>query len=454
MWAELPLFVETAKEGWKLPSYIIVISQIANIGPLLFVIISCLAPQTKPKLEKVTSFVVIIISMVSSFLLAFFWKHTSYVGGDEHSTALLTLNFFLAIGDCTSSVSFYAFMSHMKPEYMATLFVGEGLSGMIPAVLAIIQGAGDIKCNGTIPMSTEPKFSVRVYFFILTGIILLSGISFLLLNLSSYCKSEMIDQSSDNHEKTISQIKKSTTMYGTLDNQDSKVYSTSYTGQSDEPNTEPSGFPQENADKMDFLTSSNIPLKETNEPDEITYICKSIKKYVRVTDIPMWKFFLYLFIIVLINMTLTSFLSSIQIYSVLPYGLDYYHLTATLPQIANPMASFFALLFMAENTGIILTVTLLGQVCVGYLIYAAAMSPTPPLHGESGGGEVSVVIWIVVTLLLVYAKVCIAGILRRHGRNALIWAGAFTQIGALIGALVGYVLVNEYNLFKDAPYCP
>lgn len=64
-----------------------------------------------------------------------------------------------------------------------------------------------------------------------------------------------------------------------------------------------------------------------------------------------------------------------------------------------------------------------------------------------------VVMWVLVTLLLTYAKVCIAGVLRKHGRNALIWGGACTQTGALIGAIVGFVLVNSYNVFKDAPYC-
>ena len=35
VWVELPLIVASAPEGWNLPSYLTVIAQVANVGPIL-----------------------------------------------------------------------------------------------------------------------------------------------------------------------------------------------------------------------------------------------------------------------------------------------------------------------------------------------------------------------------------------------------------------------------------
>lgn len=35
VWVELPLIVNSAPESWNLPSYLTVIAQVANVGPVL-----------------------------------------------------------------------------------------------------------------------------------------------------------------------------------------------------------------------------------------------------------------------------------------------------------------------------------------------------------------------------------------------------------------------------------
>ncbi|XP_059166197.1 riboflavin transporter 2-like [Physella acuta] len=504
-WAELPLLVMKAKEGWLLPSYIIVLSQIANIGPIAFVLVSYFSPWMKPRLEKVTSFIIILISFTACFLLAFFWEESSVVGGTEHSTAFLTLTFFLALGDCTSSVSFYAFMAHLKKEYMASLFIGEGLSGMIPALIALGQGAGDITCvnvssqvnetypNGTdynktvynvYPQYVEPNFSVQVFFLILSGVIAFSAVSFILLNFWGYCRSEMVDYSLDEVTRVVPDASKSSLSYGALDdctdkhnmysedtkNQNTYLKDNGHIGpydidQQDEFHIKDEGHvgqynegrPEEEKTDPSFKSrpGSQTLSDATNTESSTTDKNNSIQTKVLETPqtIFMWKFFALLFLLIVINMTLTTFLPTIQIYSVLPYGLEYYHLTTTLTQIANPVACFFALFFMADHMFIILLASVLGEVGVGYIIYLAAQSPAPLMYNQSQGGQLAVAIWVALTLLLTYAKVCIATRLRKHGRSALIWAGVATQVGTLIGAIVGFVLTSEYHIFADAPYC-
>lgn len=163
-----------------------------------------------------TSYVIMIVGMTSALLLAFFWKHTLEMAGSERSFALLALSFSLAIMDCTSSVAFVAFMASLKPAYMASFFLGEGLSGLIPALLALAQGAGDIQCvNGSsvnetyannsavnvttyfqYPTYLPPRFSVQVFFFILTGMIFLCIVAFTLLNYWGYCQDQFVAVSS------------------------------------------------------------------------------------------------------------------------------------------------------------------------------------------------------------------------------------------------------------------
>ena len=83
-----------------------------------------------------------MLGSASSSLLVSFWDRTSVIGGKEHSTALFALVFFLSLVDCTSSVLFLPFMGVFKEFYLNSYLVGEGLSGFIPSLAALVQGVG------------------------------------------------------------------------------------------------------------------------------------------------------------------------------------------------------------------------------------------------------------------------------------------------------------------------
>ncbi|GFO20245.1 solute carrier family 52, riboflavin transporter, member 3 [Plakobranchus ocellatus] len=479
MWSELPQLTIHAPEQWTLPSYIIIISQIANVGPIIFVMVSYFLPRTRPQLEISTSFGIIIVSLVAAFLMGFFWSDTSYLAGQERSTAMLLLNFFLAVGDCTSSVCFYAYMSLLKPQYMASLLLGEGLSGFIPGMLALIQGAGDVVCvngsytanatfpNGTeynvtkysvYPMYEEPLFSVKVYFIIVSVIIAGSAIAFVILNKWSYCSSEFVGYK-EYHctvENAGERNRGRSPSYGSVDNEVVHVNGDKRPSLADQGNVTVAEecLADNNANSSrEMLHPSKVSVEGDSKTRRQTFRAR-LNNLVHLENIGRPKFFFLLLLVIVINMTHTTFLPSIQIYTVLPYGLEFYHLTTSLIQMANPLACFFAVFVMAESAWIITLLTVVGEIMGAYLIYIAAKSPHPPMHDESGGGEISVCLWILATLLLIYAKVCIAGVLRKYGgRSALIWAGFVTQVGTTIGALVGFVLVNHYHTFKDAPFC-
>uniref|UniRef100_A0A8C5KXA8 Riboflavin transporter n=1 Tax=Jaculus jaculus TaxID=51337 RepID=A0A8C5KXA8_JACJA len=144
LWVELPLLVTELPEKWHLPSYLTVVIQLANIGPLLVTLLHRFRPGCLEEVPVI--FVILGVGTAACILLAFLWNVTSWVRGGHHSIAFIVLTFFLALVDCTSSVTFLPFMSQLPTYYLTSFFVGEGLSGLLPALVALAQGSGVSTC--------------------------------------------------------------------------------------------------------------------------------------------------------------------------------------------------------------------------------------------------------------------------------------------------------------------
>ena len=67
LWTELPLLVNVLPESWNLPSYMILVMQIANIGPVIYTLANRLSPN-KVK-EWPVIYVIMSMGIVASFLL-------------------------------------------------------------------------------------------------------------------------------------------------------------------------------------------------------------------------------------------------------------------------------------------------------------------------------------------------------------------------------------------------
>ena len=98
------------------------------------------------------------------------------------------------------------------------------------------------------------------------------------------------------------------------------------------------------------------------------------------------RFAVHQIIIIVINASFTTFLPSISAYATLPYGLDIYHFSSSFVLIANPIACIFAMFYLVHKQIIIVFITIVGEACLGYVVYLAYRSPEPPLkHGFVGG---------------------------------------------------------------------
>lgn len=345
-------------------------------------------------------------------------------GKSLHSVPLLTLSFLLSVVDCTSSVTFLPFMMRLRPQYLTTYFAGEGLSGLVPAVVALIQGVGVVHCenatlsnnsnitdNGMLQAIYQPaKFSAQVFFIFLSVMMVVCLVAFLLLN----------------HHPAVARERKSERYFsGELD-REKKEQGLSLNAQT--PEQKPMISPSE-AGKREPRSSFGRG----------TY---SIFEVVFIFVVLAW-----------VNALTNAVLPSVQSYSCMPYGNKAYHLAATMGAVANPVACFIAMFIPIRSLVFMGVLTIFGTGFGAYIMGMAVLSPCPLLVHSTSGTVVIVLAWILFVLTLSYVKVIIGVILRDEGHSALVWCGAVVQLGSMLGALTMFPLVGFYQFFKSGDAC-
>ncbi|KAM4539561.1 riboflavin transporter 2 [Odontesthes bonariensis] len=418
LWVELPLIVPQIPEGWYLPSYLSVLIQMANIGPLFVTLMHRFRPDALN--ETAVIYVIIGLGTVASFLLGFFWKETVVVAGVPRSVALFVLTFFLAAVDCTSSVTFLPFMMRLKPQYLTTYFIGEGVSGLLPALVALVQGVGLVHCiNGTQTLNDtfdtsnraathklqahyQPaNFSAEVFFFFLSAMMLVCLVAFLLLN----------------YHPSVAR---------------------------EHPNGRYTTGVKENRRKLAEQRPMMDPYRPENPKRRSSF----------GTGYYSWMQVFYIFaILAWVNALTNTVLPSVQSYSCLPYGNNAYHLSASLAAVSNPLACFIAMFVPIRSLVFMGALTVVGSAFGAYIMAMAVLSPCPLLVNDPSGGAVIVLAWIFFILSLSYVKVIIGVILRDEGHSALVWCGAVVQLGSLLGAVTMFPLVSVYDYFSSGDPC-
>uniref|UniRef100_A0A0B6Y6S3 Riboflavin transporter n=1 Tax=Arion vulgaris TaxID=1028688 RepID=A0A0B6Y6S3_9EUPU len=555
LWVELPVLVSHLPEGWTLPSFLTIAAQLGNIGIIACSIFVYCKPRVK--FETPVSFIIAIALTLCALLYALFWRDTAYVADGYYSVALLGLTFTQSVFATMTSIAYVAFMSHLKANYIASIFIGMGISGLIPAFAAIGQGQGSVKCiqdtnttvtlfnktngiftlednsttlqnndhngniiinnNGTVArlleVNVEPPFSVQAFFLMLFGVGILSLLSLLMLVFHPYCKSEHVDADKEENSKLMDTKSKQETIANPgitkvlteltpsssyVDDITTHKNSTSFNQITDNNSTVSTAtgggsilvllnsekqnkeipadltsfsesinqtleintlYPANEISTRDSMKDAALPdttddskhieVASTDTEDTETEASHTYKEK-QLTKLQSW----YLLgLLVWINALQSSFVLAIQVYSSLPYGLQFYHAATKAENIVDPIASFLTFWIVAKTTVSISGLTLLGTLFTAYIIAMAAMSPTPALVNATAGGILVVTAWVMCTILMVFSKVSIAKVMRGQGRLSLIWTGASTQLGAMIGAIIAYILINYLHLFKDEPLC-
>lgn len=361
LWVELPIIVPEIPESWSLPSYLTVMIQLANIAPLAFTLGNKFFPRVVYEVPVI--YISVLVGIISCALLAFFWKETSYIAGAERSTALLVLCFFLSMVDCTSSVAFIPYMAIFREVYMSPYFAGEGLSGLLPSLVALAQGVGGgshTPCvvspteppvnttNGTSGNDTStgswgpnPKFSAEVFFWFLSAVMMACGLAFLGLNYLPVAKRQQVNKSGSTSSYQVTK-------------------------------------PAEPA--MELATAEEGMKKDDH-----------VVQNGSTADVTV----LLLVIVAIVGGLSNGVIPAIQSYSCIPYSYYIYHLTLTLSAIANPVT---CIVFPFVRTTSTMIITVLTVVYIGmctYIIVIASQSPTVLLKCEDSGAAliVSRILW-------------------------------------------------------------
>ena len=219
IFVELPIFVNKLPEGWALPSQMGMASFAANIAPVLFLI----AVKLSPRKIKEWPFIAIIIGVGCTMCLSlvFLWDKTAHVAGTKRSIGLLGTVCVLSVVDTTSSVVYIPYMAKFKTQYLTAYFIGEAMGSFIPGLLGLAQGVENepVCLNSTFVLFNEtddnitgwkikevyatPLFSVEVFLMGLFGILVLSGISFLCLELTPFCRKEYSKINRGSNNETV-----------------------------------------------------------------------------------------------------------------------------------------------------------------------------------------------------------------------------------------------------------
>jgi len=406
LWVELPLLVQDLPEGWALPSYLSIIVQIANIGPITYGFLrSCL--KTPPSQHR-TITLLLALGCAASLALTFGWSFTSVMDGEPRSTGLFICVFFLSLVDCTSSVLFLPYMGIFREIYLNSYLIGEGMSGFVPSIAALAQGvSGNPVCvtleNGTSfiqQASEQARFNTSSFFAFLLVLMILSLVAFLLLQHLPTARSERISS---------------------------------------------------NLSTRSSATFNNI-LHDNNSPGDTDNISQdsqdsSIHQLGPTVSTPVqYNMYLLLVLQCLVCFLSNGALPSIQSYSCLPYGNTVYHLAVTLSAMANPCMAFLAFFLPCTRQNVVSILTVIGSVLAGFIIATALYSPDMIHSTLEVGGTLVVLTWVVSGALFSYVKVSVAGMCRDSGW--LFHCGVLTQVGSAGGALVMFLLVNQVNLFK------
>jgi len=429
LWVELPLLVQNLPEGWALPSYLsiivqvilgmircmglydiirvtqvlnFVLFQIANIGPISYGLMrSCM---TTPPSQNRTITLLLLVGCGSSLALILGWDFKSVIDGELRSTGLFICVFFLSLVDCTSSVLFLPYMGIFRQVYLNSYLIGEGMSGFVPSLAALAQGAGgNPVCvtleNGTsfIQAATDQaRFDSSEFFVIMFVMMILSLVAFILLEHLPTARSERISSN--------------------LSTRSSATFN-------------------------DILQDSSPGGKDSD-----TISQDSMTQQLGSKQPPRYNMYLLLAIQCFVCFLSNGALPSIQSYSCLPYGNTVYHMAVTLNAMANPMMAFLAFFLPCNRQNVVAILAAIGSILGGFIIATALYSPDMIHSTLEVGGTLVVLTWVISGAMFSYVKVSVAGMCRDSGW--LFQCGVLTQVGSAGGALLMFILVNQVNLFQ------
>lgn len=97
---QMPIIVKTAPEGWSLPSYIVVMIQIGNVGPVLYHFLQ----KHRPVKDSYLIYLMLGLGICGAVMFSQFYDVTVNIFDESRSLPLLGSVLLFSFMACTSTV--------------------------------------------------------------------------------------------------------------------------------------------------------------------------------------------------------------------------------------------------------------------------------------------------------------------------------------------------------------
>ncbi|CAF1336008.1 unnamed protein product [Rotaria sordida] len=406
VFVELPIMISFIPEGWTIPSIVGLCLCAANIMPAIVTFLRWY--QGKRFSEIPYIYIIIIIGIVSCCVLAFTWQETTYLFGRERSLWLLGSVFTLCMLDSTSSLVFFDYMKRFRIRYLTAVFLGEGLTGVIPTLLLLLQGSGGeaicIQSNNDTtlePTFTQPRFSVTVYMLLITSIIVASLIAFILLRWTNIV--------------ALADAAEPTKLNGS-------TLKTALDGGENSP---------------------MVPIVELFKPS------KPMK------HIPTSTFIFLLSLNTYNSFVLYGILPSLSTYSLLPYGQKVFYYFCVLNPLSYSISLLVSVKWSTLSVRMTIIGTIIGSIIAIFIIIIATQSPCPWWADTLHGALIMLAVWFVMTIIIAYLRITTGNLIKGEWleEKGMFYFGITVQLGLFMGAVPMYLLINVFNMFIDRKPC-
>jgi hypothetical protein len=187
VFTELPILFITAPESYGIAADLALALQIANIVPFAYFLLNLIINPTKRvkyHMDTIVIFIILVLGIVALAVMAGVWDKTFVIGGagsTAKSWPLLAMVFLLGVVDCTSTLTYWPFVSNFGSLYFIALSVGESSTSLLSGIIGLIQQPG-----------SASNFSFAVFCIILIVLTIISMIAFALLRFLPVAKREML----------------------------------------------------------------------------------------------------------------------------------------------------------------------------------------------------------------------------------------------------------------------
>ena len=388
--SESPVLTAILPECYTLTSIIVIIVQFANIGPIIYLVILLIVKLTCKKtfsLSIVAIYSILIFALVASVCLSIFWSKETRIFDRTISLSFFILTGCLAISDCTTTVLFLPFVALYPSAYISALYIGEGLSGVVPSIWALIQGSPSRECFQTGSLKGV-RFTPSLYFLVITLMTVISLIAFTLILLLP-----RVRRARHNISTSLPSVDSDTTY-----------------------------------NDGEIITQTN----------RANLSCGSYVNLIK-----------YISIQIILCIFANSFLYSIAPYFTLPYGSSTFLWALNLTLIAAPIGSLLGGLFNPRKILTLWYLLAVYMLVSIWLIFLAVWGEHKPMQGSIIGELHVILLFSLTSLISGYVKVGVGVLAKNEGGSTyMLIIGIATQVGSFIGGLAAFLLVNYTQIFS------